>query len=382
MTGVGGGVRVVRLRMEQLPQARQAGLVLAQRERHQQEALARDAEHVPIRDLLHPLRRAAQKFVAVLHARDLVYVVELVGVDRDDVKGLVRVGQLVHAAQQVLLVVQAGQAVHARAGVVDGQIHGEDAEREAEAGRQHRRIDGLRGDAEGGERKDREQLRERAAADRRAVHRDKDRRPRDVQQGADVKQQIPRAVAVAGAVEIEQDLGEGVGQNDKDQSNGRDAHAQHGRGRDHAARAQCTDVVQQQERQERLKQVEHRVREHPADIEAVRGVQDEARADQLRGNVQTDDAQQTAEHQAVPVVHLPLAGILPQDDQQHRHCGNQIMYVGCHSASPPSPASFLFKCASASAFHALMLRDFPSSSHRRLKPKVMIMRARGAQVRL
>ncbi len=77
--------------------------------------------------------------------------------------------------------------------------------------------------AEGGERKDREQLRERAAADRRAVHRDKDRRPRDVQQGADVKQQIPRAVAVAGAVEIEQDLGEGVGQNDKDQSNGRDA---------------------------------------------------------------------------------------------------------------------------------------------------------------
>ena len=309
-------------------------------------------------------------------------MVELVGVDRDDVKGLVRVGQLVHSAQQVLLVVQAGQAVHARAGVVDGQIHGEDAEREAEAGRQHRRIDGLRGDAEGGERKDREQLRERAAADRRAVHRDKDRRPRDVQQGADVQQQIPRAVAVAGAVEIEQDLGEGVGQNDKDQSDGRDAHAQHGRGRDHAACTQCTDVVQQQERQERLKQVEHRVREHPSDAEAVRGVQDEARADQLRGNVQTDDAQQTAEHQAVPVIHLPLAGILPYDDQQHRHCGNQIMYVGCHSASPPSPASFLFKCASASAFHALMLRDFPSSSHRRLKPKVMIMRARGAQVRL
>ena len=242
--------------------------------------------------------------------------------------------------------------------------------------------DGLRGDAESGERKDREQLRERAAADRRAVHRDKDRRPRDVQQGADVQQQIPRAVAVAGAVEIEQDLGEGVGQNDKDQSDGRDAHAQHGRGRDHAACTQCTDVVQQQERQERLKQVEHRVREHASDAEAVRGVQDEGRADQLRGNVQTDDAQQTAEHQAVPVVHLPLAGILPQDDQQHRHCGNQIMYVGCHSASPPSPASFLFKCASASAFHALMLRDFPSSSHRRLKPKVMIMRARGAQVRL
>lgn len=72
--------------------------------------------------------------------------------------------------------------------------------------------------------------------------------------------------------------------------------------------AQCTDVVQQQERQERLKQVEHRVREHPADIEAVRGVQDEGRADQLRGNVQTDDAQQTAEHQAVPVVHLPAGG--------------------------------------------------------------------------
>lgn len=155
-----------------------------------------------------------------------------------------------------------------------------------------------------------------------------------------------------------------------------------GRGRDDAARAQRTDVVQQQERQERLKQVEHRVREHPADIEAVRGVQDEARADQLRGNVQTDDAQQTAEHPAVPVVHLPLAGILPYDDQQHRHSGDQIMYVGCHSASPPSLASFLFKCASASAFHALMLRDFPSSSHRRLKPKVMVMRARGAQVRL
>ena len=129
-------------------------------------------------------------------------------------------------------------------------------------------------------------------------------------------------------------------------------------------------------------QVEHRVREHPADIEAVRGVQDEARADQLGGNVQTDDAQQTAEHPAVPVVHLPLAGILPYDDQQHRHSGDQIMYVGCHSASPPSLASFFFKCASASAFHALMLRDFPSSSHRRLKPKVMVMRARGAQVRL
>ena len=237
-------------------------------------------------------------------------------------------------------------------------------------------------DAEGGERKDREQRREIAAADRRAVHRDKDRRPRDVQQGADVQQQIPRAVAVAGAVEIEQHLGEGVGQDDTDQSDGRDAHAQHGRGRDHAARAQRTDVVQQQQRQERLKQVEHRVREHPADIEAVRGVQDEARADQLRGNVQTDDAQQTAEHPAVPVVHLPLAGILPYDDQQHRHSGDQIMYVGCHSASPPSLASFFFKCASASAFHALMLRDFPSSSHRRLKPKVMVMRARGAQVRL
>lgn len=160
------------------------------------------------------------------------------------------------------------------------------------------------------------------------------------------------------------------------------AHAQHGRGRDDAARAQRTDVVQQQQRQERLKQVEHRVREHPADIEAVRSVQDEARADQLRGNVQTDDAQQTAEHPAVPVVHLPLAGILPYDDQQHRHSGDQIMYVGCHSASPPSLASFFFKCASASAFHALMLRDFPSSSHRRLKPKVMVMRARGAQVRL
>lgn len=382
MTGVGGGLRVVRLRMEQLPQPRQAGLVLAQRERQQQKAPARDAEHVPARDLLHPLRRAAKEFVAAPHARDLVHVVELVGVDRDDVKGLVRVGQLVHPAQQVLLVVQAGQAVHARAGVVDGQIHGEDAERETEAGRQHLRVDGLRGDAEGGERKDREERREIAAADRRAVHRDKDRRPRDVQQGADVQQQIPRAVAVAGAVEIEQHLGEGVGQDDTDQSDGRDAHAQHDRWRDHAACTQCTDVVQQQERQERLKQVEHRVREHPADIEAVRGVQDEARADQLRGNVQTDDAQQTAEHPAVPVVHLPLAGILPYDDQQHRHSGDQIMYVGCHSASPPSLASFFFKCASASAFHALMLRDFPSSSHRRLKPKVMVMRARGAQVRL
>ena len=378
----GGGLRVVRLRMEQLAQPRQAGLVLAQRERQQQEAPARDAEHVPARDLLHLFRRAAKEFVAAPHARDLVHVVELVGVDRDDVKGLVRVGQLVHPAQQVLLVVQAGQAVHARAGVVDGQIHGEDAERETEAGRQHRRIDGLRGDAEGGERKDREERREIAAADRRAVHRDKDRRPRDVQQGADVQQQIPRAVAVAGAVEIEQHLGEGVGQDDTEQSDGRDAHAQHDRGRDHAARAQRTDVVQQQQRQERLKQVEHRVREHPADIEAVRGVQDEARADQLRGNVQTDDAQQTAEHPAVPVVHLPLAGILPYDDQQHRHSGDQIMYVGCHSASPPSLASFFFKCASASAFHALMLRDFPSSSHRRLKPKVMVMRARGAQVRL
>ena len=378
----GGGLRVVRLRMEQLAQPRQTGLVLAQRERQQQKAPARDAEHVPARDLLHPLRRAAKEFVAAPHARDLVHVVELVGVDRDDVKGFVRVGQLVHPAQQVLLVVQAGQAVHARAGVVDGQIHGEDAERETEAGRQHLRVDGLRGDAEGGERKDREERREIAAADRRAVHRDKDRRPRDVQQGADVQQQIPRAVAVAGAVEIEQHLGEGVGQDDTDQSDGRDAHAQHDRGRDHAARAQRTDVVQQQQRQERLKQVEHRVREHPADIEAVRGVQDEARADQLRGNVQTDDAQQTAEHPAVPVVHLPLAGILPYDDQQHRHSGDQIMYVGCHSASPPSLASFFFKCASASAFHALMLRDFPSSSHRRLKPKVMVMRARGAQVRL
>ena len=51
----GGGLRVVRLRMEQLPQARQAGLILAQRERQQQEAPARDAEHVPVRDLLHPL---------------------------------------------------------------------------------------------------------------------------------------------------------------------------------------------------------------------------------------------------------------------------------------------------------------------------------------
>ena len=51
----GGGLRVVRLRMEQLPQARQTGLVLAQRERQQQEAPARDAEHVPVRDLLHPL---------------------------------------------------------------------------------------------------------------------------------------------------------------------------------------------------------------------------------------------------------------------------------------------------------------------------------------
>lgn len=129
---------------------------------------------------------------------------------------------------------------------------------------------------EGGERKDREERREIAAADRRTVHRDKDRRPRDVQQGADVQQQIPRAVAVAGAVEIEQHLGEGVGQDDTDQSDGRDAHAQHDRGRDHAACTQCTDVVQQQQRQERLKQVEHRVREHPADIEAVRGVQDEA----------------------------------------------------------------------------------------------------------
>ena len=236
-----------RVRMEQLAQPRQAGLVLAQRERQQQEAPARDTEHVPARDLLHPLRRAAKEFVAAPHARDLVHVLELVGVDRDDVKGLVRVGQLVHPAQQVLLVVQAGQAVHARAGVVDGQIHGEDAERETEAGRQHLRVDGLRGDAEGGERKDREERREIAAADRRAVHRDKDRRPRDVQQGADVQQQIPRAVAVAGAVEIEQHLGEGVGQDDTDQSDGRDAHAQHGRGRDHAARAQCTDVVQQQE---------------------------------------------------------------------------------------------------------------------------------------
>lgn len=145
----GGGLRVVRLRMEQLAQPRQAGLVLAQRERQQQKAPARDAEHVPACDLLHPLRRAAKEFVAAPHARDLVHVVELVGIDRDDVKGLVRVGQLVHPAQQVLLVVQAGQAVHARAGVVDGQIHGEDAERETEAGRQHRGVDGLRGDARG-----------------------------------------------------------------------------------------------------------------------------------------------------------------------------------------------------------------------------------------
>lgn len=81
----GGGLRVVRLRMEQLAQPRQAGLVLAQRERQQQKAPARDAEHVSARDLLHPLRRAAKKFVAAPHARDLVHVVELVGVDRDDV---------------------------------------------------------------------------------------------------------------------------------------------------------------------------------------------------------------------------------------------------------------------------------------------------------
>ena len=321
----GGGVRVVRLRMEQLPQARQAGLVLAQRERHQQEALARDAEHVPIRDLLHPLRRAAQKFVAVLHARDLVYVVELVGVDRDDVKGLVRVGQLVHAAQQVLLVVQAGQAVHARAGVVDGQIHGEDAEREAEAGRQHRRIDGLRGDAEGGEQKDRKQCHQIAAADRIPVYRNKNRCRRDVQQGADIQQQIPRTVAVAGAVEIEQLFGEGVGQNDKNQNDSRNAHAQHGSGGDHTARAQCTDIVQQNERQNRLKQIEHGVRDHAADAEAVRSVQDEACTHQLGENVQTDDGQQAAEHEAVPVIHLPLMRILPQNNQQHRHPGDQIM---------------------------------------------------------
>ena len=101
------------------------------------------------------LCRAAQKFIAALYARDFVHVVKLVGVDRDDVKGLVCVGQLVHAAQQILLIIQSGQAVHARAGVIDGQIHCKDAERKTEAGRQHRGIDGLRGDAEGGEQKDR-----------------------------------------------------------------------------------------------------------------------------------------------------------------------------------------------------------------------------------
>lgn len=47
--------------------------------------------------------------------------------------------------------------------------------------------------------------------------------------------------------------------------------------------------------------------------------------DQLSKNVQTDDSQQTAEHEAVPVIHLPLMRILPQNNQQHRHPGDQIM---------------------------------------------------------
>ena len=321
----GSGLRVIRLRVEHLPQTRQTGFVLAQRERQQQKTLACHAEHVPARDLLHVLCRAAQKFVAALHARDFVHVVKLVGVDRDDVKSLVRVGQLVHAAQQILLVIQSGQAVHARAGIVDGQIHCENAERKAEAGRQHRGIDGLRGDAEGGEQKDRKQGHQIAAADCIPVHRDKNRCRRDVQQGADIQQQIPRTVAVAGAVKIEQLFGEGVGQNDKDQSDSRNAHAQHGSGGDHAARAQCTDIVQQHERQNCLKQIEHGVREHAADAKAVRSVQNEACTDQLSENVQTDDSQQAAEHEAVPVIHLPLMRILPQNNQQHRHPGDQIM---------------------------------------------------------
>ena len=321
----GSGLLVIRLRAEHLPQTRQTGFVLAQRERQQQKPLACHAEHVPARDLLHVLCRAAQKFIAALHARDFVHMVKLVGVDRDDVKGLVCVGQLVHAAQQILLVIQSGQAVHARAGVIDGQIHCKDAERKAEAGRQHRGIDGLRGDAEGGEQKDRKQCHQIAAADRIPVHRNKNRCRCDVQQGADIQQQIPRTVVVAGAVEIEQLFGERVGQNDKNQNDSRNAHAQYGSGGDHAARAQCTDIVQQHERQDRLKQIEHGIREHAADAEAVRNVQNEACTDQLSENVQTDDGQQAAEHEAVPVIHLPLMRILPQNNQQHRHPGDQIM---------------------------------------------------------
>ena len=71
--------------------------------------------------------------------------------------------------------------------------------------------------------------------------------------------------------------------------------------------------------------IEHGVREHTADAKAVRSVQDEACTDQLGENVQTDDGQQATEHEAVPVIHLPLMRILPQNNQQHRHPGDQIM---------------------------------------------------------
>lgn len=130
--------------------------------------------------------------VAALHAVGLVDVAEAVKVDGQDVKGFFLREHLVHAAQEELLIVQAGEAVGVGLRVVDGGEHGQNGQAHAEPGRQHLRVERLTDDAADGENERFDEGEGAVFAQRPAAGNRQDQRGQQVKRGADIQGVVER----------------------------------------------------------------------------------------------------------------------------------------------------------------------------------------------
>ena len=236
-------------------------------------------------------------------------------------EGLFLRDHLVDAAQEVLLIVQAGEAVGVGLRVVDGGEHRQNGQAHAEPGRQHLRVERLIDDAADAEN---ERLDEREGAlfaQRPAAGNRQDQRGQQVQRGADIHGVVERPVPIAPRVEIKQRVGEGVGQDDENQRQGGRGHDEQLARREPPVFNQHPDVAQQGEGQNGLKHEKHVRRDDRADAERVGAPGDEPVAGQLEDDVQQAEDDDIAEDAVVQVDDLRFRVADVQQNQRQQQQG-------------------------------------------------------------
>lgn len=275
--------------------------------------------------------------VAALHAVGSVDGNEAVEVDGQDVEGLFLREHLVHAAQEELLIVQAGEAVGVGLRVVDGGEHRQNGQAHAEPGRQNLRMERLIDDAADGKEKRLDEREGAVFAQRPAVNDGQDQRGQQVQRGADIHGVVERPVPIAPRVKIKQRVGERVGQDDEGQRQGGHGHDEQLARREPPVFNQHPDIAEQGEGQERLKQKEHVRRELRADAERVGASGNEPVADEIEDDIQQAEDDDIAEDAVVQVddLRFPAADVQQNQRQQQQGAPEKVRIKRPHASNPP-----------------------------------------------